>query len=95
MSILNDAASRLKAIGVHCIVCPMHLPQGMSVSLHAGATTEASTAANIASERGGEYAHAVDTHKQFARMVELAIADAAAVEATMPDYQAAMARENS
>lgn len=67
----------------------------MSVSLHTGATKEAATAADVAAERGGEYAHAVDTHKKFARMVELAIADAADDEATMPDYQAAMARENS
>ena len=72
------------------MVSPMSLPQGMSVSLHTGATEEAATAADVAAERGGEYAHAVDTHKKFARMVELAIDDAADYEA-----QAAMACENS
>lgn len=83
MAILNDTATRLRAIGVHCMVSPMSLPQGMSVSLHAGATEDAATAAEVAAERGGEYAHAVDTHTKFARMVELAIADAADVEASV------------
>lgn len=67
----------------------------MSVSLRAGATVEASTAASVASERGGEFAHAVGTSKQFAQMVKHAIADAAADVVTMPDYLAAMDRENT
>lgn len=92
MAILNDTASRLQSIGVRCIVSPMHLPQGMTVSLHAGATIEASTAADKASECGGEYAHAADTHKQFARKVELAIADAADAEATIPEFARKPAR---
>lgn len=95
MAIFEEAAARLRAMGVHCEISRMSLPQGMSVSLHAGATVEASTAASVASERGGEYAHAMGTSKQFAQMVTYAIADAAADAATMPDYLAAMDRENS
>lgn len=92
MSILRDAAERLQVIGVHCMVSPMSLPQGTSVNLHAGATAEASTGAVIASECGGEYAHAVETHQQFARKVELAIADAADVEATITEFARKPAR---
>ncbi|MDK6080570.1 hypothetical protein [Massilia varians] len=90
MSILRSTAASLKAIGVHCLVSPLSLPQGMSVSLHVGATPEASTAADVASERGGEYAHGVDTSKQFTEMVGCALAD----QTTMPDYLAALEREN-
>lgn len=93
MAILEEAAARLRAMGVHCEISPMSLPQGMSVSLHAGATVEAATAASVASERGGEYAHAVGTSKQFAQMVKHAIDDAAADAATMPDFLAVMDRE--
>jgi hypothetical protein len=95
MAILNDTATRLQAIGVHCMVSPMSLPQGMSVSLHTGATKEAATAANVAAERGGEYAHSVGTSKQFAQMVKHAIDDAAVDATTMPEYLAAMNRENT
>lgn len=91
MAILRDAAAQLLALGVHCIVSPLSLPQGVSVSLHAGASAEVSTAADVASERGGEYAHAVETSKQFSAMVANALAD----QAIMPDYIAAMDRENS
>lgn len=95
MAIFEDAAARLRAMGVHCEISPMSLPQGMSVCLHAGATVEAATAASVASERGGEYAHAVGTSKQFAQMVQHSIDDAAADAATRPDYLAAMDREST
>ncbi|MEM8515208.1 NADPH:quinone reductase-like Zn-dependent oxidoreductase [Massilia sp. MP_M2] len=91
MAILRDAAEKLKALGVHCIVSPLSLPQGVSVSLHAGTSAVVSTAADVASERGGEYAHAVETNKQFSAMVANALAD----QAIMPDYIAAMGRENN
>lgn len=95
MAILNDTVTRLRAIGVHCMVRPMSLPQGMSVSLHTGATKEAAAAADVAAECGGEYAHSVGTSKQFAQMVKHAIDDAAADATTMPDYLAAMDHENT
>lgn len=91
MTILRNAAAQLKALGVHCIVSPLSLPQGISVSLHAGTSAVVSTAADVASERGGEYAHAVETNKQFSAMVANALAD----QAIMPDYIAAMGRENN
>lgn len=86
MVIFRDAASRLQAIGMHCMVSSMNLPQGTAVSLHAGVTAEASTAAVIASECSGESVHAADTHNQFAQKLEIAIADAADVEATIPEF---------
>lgn len=59
MAIFEEAAARLKAIGVSCIISPMSLQQGMFVGLHGGATVEVSTAASVAADRGGEYAHSV------------------------------------
>ncbi|MYM36685.1 hypothetical protein GTP38_20345 [Duganella sp. FT94W] len=94
MAILDSAAAQLKAIGVPCLVSPMSLPQGMTVSLHAGATDEVATAADVAATCGGEYAHAVGTSKQFAQMVAGAIAEAEVDAETIEEYQAAMDREN-
>ena len=88
MAVLHDAATRLRAIGVSCVVSPMSLPQGMSVSLHIGATNEVATAAEVAATCGGEYAHAVGTSKQFAQMVTHAIADAAQAAPHLEDVHA-------
>ena len=80
MAILRDAAARLQAIGVHCMISPMSLPQGMSVSMHVGETNTISVAADVAAGCGGEFAHAVGTEKQFLQMVEYAILDAETFE---------------
>jgi hypothetical protein len=43
----------------------MSLSQGMTVSLHIGSSVDTTVAANIAAVTGGEYAGAVDAHREF------------------------------
>lgn len=81
MRILRDASGALQRAGVHCVLSPMALPQGMSISLHVGSTLQAALAANVASTVGGEAAHAVDSHQQFASQVAYALADDACLKA--------------
>jgi hypothetical protein len=75
MTILRTAVDALHAIGVPCMLAPMSLPQGMSVSLHAGSGLETAIAANIAATAGGEYAGAAATHAEFVSKVNTALAD--------------------
>lgn len=84
MAILQNAVSELLAIGVPCMLAPMSLPQGMTVSLHAGSGIESAVAANIAAETGGEYAGAAATHKAFMTKVEHALADPETVDLVRP-----------
>lgn len=81
LAILQRANDALKAIGVPCILAPMSLPQGMTISLHAGATAEMCVAANVASSCGGEAAHAQSTHDEFKSKVANALAFDASVGA--------------
>jgi hypothetical protein len=80
MAILRNAVDALHAIGVPCMVAPMSLPQGMTVSLHAGSSVESAVAANVAATAGGEYAGVVTTHAEFMSKVEQALADPEAVD---------------
>lgn len=70
MTILKDAVSKLHAIDVPCMLAPMALPQGMTISLHAGSSVESAVAAYVAAEAGGEYAGAAATHAEFMSKVE-------------------------
>ncbi|TXT28292.1 MAG: hypothetical protein FD131_3245 [Rhodocyclaceae bacterium] len=72
MAILREAKSSLEQLGVACILSPMDLPQGMTISLHIGSTELAAIAANVASTQGGVNAHTVDGADQFAREVAFA-----------------------
>lgn len=69
MSVLREAKSKLEKLGVACILSPMSLPQGMTVSLHIGETELAAIAANVASTQGGVNAHSVIGANQFAQEV--------------------------
>ena len=80
MTILKNAVSELRAIGVPCMLAPMALPQGMTISLHAGTSVESAVAAYAAGEAGGEYAGAAATHAQFMSKVEQSFADTEAVD---------------
>lgn len=55
--------------GKHCLLSPMSLPQGMTISLHVGGSVEATLAAEVAASRGGEMAHGADTASHFSRDV--------------------------
>ena len=75
MTILRNAVADLHAIGVPCMLAPMSLPQGMTVSLHAGGGVETAVAANVAATAGGEYAGAVATHWEFMSKVSQSLAE--------------------
>lgn len=57
IAVLARAAQELQALGIHALISPMSLPQGMTVSLHVGECVQAALAAEVASTRGGEMAH--------------------------------------
>jgi len=75
LKILKDARNALESIGVHCVLAPMSLPQGMSISLHVAETNLAAVAANVALTTGGMAAHTSDTNKQFENEVAYALTD--------------------
>jgi hypothetical protein len=76
IEILKRASDSLSALGVHCSLSPMSLPQGMSISLHVGATMQAAVAAEVASTHGGVAAHGSHTGDEFADQVAASITDA-------------------
>lgn len=84
MKILRNAVADLHAIGVPCMLAPMSLPQGMTVSLHASGGIETAIAANIAATAGGEYAGAAATHDEFVSKVNMALADPEMVDLVRP-----------
>jgi hypothetical protein len=45
IAVLTQAAERLQALGVDCLLSPMSMPQGMTISLHTGDSVEAAVAA--------------------------------------------------
>lgn len=94
MAVLADAAERLRALGMHCEIATLSLPQGTAVSLHAGDTAMSVVAAGVALEHGGTFAHSVETCDQFSKLVKQEMAEAAADMETMDDYMNAMDREN-
>lgn len=57
IAILAHAAQQLQALGVHCLLSPMSLPHGMTISLHVGDSVEAALSAEVAATCGGEMAH--------------------------------------
>lgn len=83
-SILREAADKLRALGLHCAVAPMSLPQGMTLNLHVGDTVQSAAAAFVASGRGGELAHSGDTAREFATEVAGVIASDAIERAARP-----------
>jgi hypothetical protein len=85
MAILRRAAAELESLGAHCVISPLALPQGMTVSLHVGGAAQLAIAAEVAAGVGGEMAGAVATSGEFASKVAYAIADAAISATTHPE----------
>lgn len=81
IKLLKDVKDALEAIGVHTLLAPMSLPQGMTISLHVGQTAQAAIAANVASTTGGLAAHTVNTDVQFMQEVAYALANYALMSA--------------
>ena len=79
MEVLRNAAAKLNALGIKCLISPCDLsPYGMTVSLHVAETDAAMAAAHVAQSHGGAVCH---TEPQlFASEVEDFIADLSNVE---------------
>ena len=81
IAILSSAAQQLQALGIECLLSPMALPQGMTISLHLGDTTVAALAAEVATSRGGEMAHRADSADEFSREVAHKLSEATILKA--------------
>ncbi|NHQ86786.1 hypothetical protein HA050_11720 [Iodobacter sp. HSC-16F04] len=69
MGIINDAAEKLRVMGLTCWMSPNDLGNfGMSVSLHVGETELATAAAHVAQRDGSTAPHLADdkVREQFA-----------------------------
>ncbi|MDR9836807.1 MULTISPECIES: hypothetical protein [Herbaspirillum] len=73
--VLQDARRALEALGVPCVLAPMALPQGMTISLHVGGTVQEATAARVAAVIGGASAHETVAGKKFEAELAEALAD--------------------
>ena len=81
-AILELAKAQLEALGMHCLLSSMSLPQGLTVSLHVGETELAVISAHVASGHGGASAHAKDSKSEFEFDVAQSIADLAILRAS-------------
>lgn len=72
-TVLQEAKTKIEALGAYCIIDPMSLPQGMTISLHIGETVNEVAAAYTALEIGGEMAHSKDGGEQFSQRLAFAI----------------------
>lgn len=72
-TVLKEAKTKIEALGARCIIAPMLLPQGMTISLHIGETVTEVAAAYTASEVGGEQAHTKEGGEQFSKRLAFAI----------------------
>lgn len=63
--ILEQAKAQLEAIGMQCMLSPILLPQGYTVSLHVAQTELAVIAAHVAAGQGGSLAHTRQGADQF------------------------------
>ena len=82
--VLTEAAQKLRALGVHCAIGPLSLPQGYSLNLHVGESPQATAAAFVAVGMGGVLAHAADSANSFASEVATVLATDAIDKAARP-----------
>lgn len=73
-AILTEAANKLRALGFHCAIGSLSLPQGRSLNLHVGESVLSVAAAFVAIGRGGDIASAENTDLEFASEVSALIA---------------------
>lgn len=81
IEVLAKAVEQLQAMGINCLVSPLALPQGASITLRVGETAEAVIAGDIATVKGAEFAHVRATAAEFNDRVVEAIAEAAIEQA--------------
>jgi len=80
-AILGNAVEQLRAIGYNCLLSPLSLPQGTSISLHVSETVIGALAANVATSRGAEDAHTAAGAPEFEKDVALALTEATIMKA--------------
>lgn len=82
IAVLTQAAQKLQALGIECLLSPMSLPQGMTISLHVGDSTEAALAAEVAATFGGEKAHSAAGAAEFCRELAFKVTEATLLKAS-------------
>lgn len=81
VAILTHAVQQLQMIGYNCLLSPLSLPQGMSLSLHVSETVVGALAANVATSRGAAEAHTTAGAPDFERDVAHALTEATIMKA--------------
>lgn len=81
IAVLTHAAQQLQALGIHCLLSPMSLPQGMTISLHVGESVEAALAADVAAACGGEKAHSAAGADEFRKDLAFKMTEATILKA--------------
>ena len=78
---MANAVEQLKSIGFNCLLSPLSLPQGTSLSLHVSDTVLGVLAANVATSRGAEDAHTAAGAPQFEKDLAHALTEATIMKA--------------
>lgn len=81
IAVLTHAAQQLQALGIHCLLSPMSLPQGMTISLHVGDSVEAALAADVAAACGGEKAYSAAGADEFRKELASKMTEATILKA--------------
>lgn len=63
--ILESTATQLNALGLHCLLSPLSLPHGLTLSLHVAPSERALAAAHTAATHGGALAHTAQGRPTF------------------------------
>jgi hypothetical protein len=85
MAILDDAAKKLRQLGIHAVLAPCGLPTGMTVSLHASMTERGMAGAYVAKSEGAVGAHVEPA--RFEADVDQNLKDWAAMAAMADDAE--------
>lgn len=81
IEILASAIGQLQLIGFDCLLSPLSLPQGDSLSLHVSETIVGALAANVAIGRGAMSAHTAADAPGFDLDVAVALTEATILNA--------------
>ena len=63
--ILASAVTQLNALGLHCLLSPLSLPHGLTLSLHVATSESTIAAAHTAATHGSALAHTVQGRPAF------------------------------
>jgi len=80
--ILASAVTQLNALGLHCLLSPLSLPHGQTLSLHVAPSESTVAAAHTAGTHGGIVAHTALGRPEFDSDVAELLTDLAIVRAS-------------